>query len=321
MKKTIVAAAITCVALSPMVSYAFDVKISGQISPVVLFGGDVPERTTADNNVSGSRFRITATNEVKPGLDVGFRYELQPTNRSSFNLGGDAIDIRYAEGYFSGKYGKLSFGQGDSGANGSADAIYHNGNFWASANLVSFALEGVFDADRAAKGLPTTNLFRGGFDSGARRQRLRYDSPDFGGLTLHASLNNGKSEELAVRYKLRIAEGHKVRMRYGYLDTGVTNNEITVGSVLYETPVGIRVGAAMGSNDNDSTQDYELFTIGYAGNGWAVTIDKAENDANQEVTSYGANYKLGDGVLLYFASADFKKPDFKGSMIGTRIKF
>ena len=108
---------------------AFESKISGQVSRMMVLPDDAEgdEIQYQDIGWSGSRFRFTGSEDMKNGMKVGFRFEIQARNNNAGTDGaqlgnnGDNQDNRYQDLYFSGDFGKISFGKGDGAANGSTE--------------------------------------------------------------------------------------------------------------------------------------------------------------------------------------------------------
>ncbi len=312
----------------PMFAHAVDFKISGQTNQALVSGNIAENATVVDNNLSGTRFRFKGSGNATENIEAGFLYEIQmQANQSSSagasgEVGSDTQEVRWAEGFLKGPFGKISLGKGDSAAQGVADATYQNGNIYSSFNLIWLSYRGVY---RDKIGDPNANLFAP-FDAGGRTSRLRYDSPDFSGFSFSISADNnaGASSNptaVAVRYKGNIPGG-VLRARYGQRsDVGATAADFMAGSILYQHDSGFNIGWAMGERDDNANLDWNAVTLGYKLGKWGASFEFAENDNNQEVTSYGVTYNVAKGADVYFNSADFDVANGEGFLIGVRVKF
>ena len=201
---------------------AFESNISGQVSRMMVSPDDAvgDEIQYQDIGWSGSRFRFTGSEDMKNGMKVGFRFEIQARNNNAGTDGaqlannGDNQDNRYQDLYFSGDFGKISFGKGDGAANGSTE-VDLSGTALASAgplqdNWGGYKLTPDTDAGTTlgADNIITQNdnsvAWKDVYtmdDALSRQNRVRYDTPSANGFSLAVSLNQGNASEVAVRYK------------------------------------------------------------------------------------------------------------------------
>ncbi|MFV2031565.1 MAG: porin, partial [Gammaproteobacteria bacterium] len=111
-KKSLVMAVIAGSMVFATVAQAIEFKISGQVSLMMVMPDDAQGDETQFQDIgwSGSRFRITGSQELSNGMKAGFRLEQQlQSNPSSLASGGaqvdggedDAIDNRYQDIWFS----------------------------------------------------------------------------------------------------------------------------------------------------------------------------------------------------------------------------
>jgi len=123
------AAAIFAALIAPGAAQAFEAKLSGQVSRMVVFPDDAVGDETQHQDIgwSGSRFRFTGSEEADNGLTWGFRFEIQARNNNAVTNGGqlgnngDNQDNRYQDLYLSGDFGRISFGKGDGASNGGTE--------------------------------------------------------------------------------------------------------------------------------------------------------------------------------------------------------
>ena len=78
-RKTVLAVAIYGAMMIPPASQAFEAKLSGQVSRMVVIPDDAAgdEIQHVDIGWSGSRFRFTGSETADNGLTYGFRFEIQ----------------------------------------------------------------------------------------------------------------------------------------------------------------------------------------------------------------------------------------------------
>ena len=136
MKKTLLALAVSsAVIAAPTLTYAIEAKISGQINRAIINhdNGEQSALTNVDNSNSGSRIRLTGSQKfATPGgseLQYGLKWEWQhQSNKSSgikagqFDDSSDgSVSIRHQAIYLKGEAGKVTLGQTDGAANGTAE--------------------------------------------------------------------------------------------------------------------------------------------------------------------------------------------------------
>ena len=193
-QKLLVLATSACMLAVSSQASAVDFTFSGQVNSAVVFGGDIKDPTFVDNNTSGSRLRIKGTQAINDDFKAGFRYEIQAQDNSSSDLSDQLIsEVRYSDVWFSGGFGKIGLGKGDGAANDTFEAF----------SLINFLGGGISEL-----------LFRGSTGVGyrtkdaiSRQNRLRYDSPNFSGVSFAISIDNADTNEFAVRYKNKDLDG------------------------------------------------------------------------------------------------------------------
>jgi predicted porin len=314
---------------------------------------------------SGSRFRFTGSEEMSNGITAGFRFEIQARNNNAGTDGaqlgnnGDNQDNRYQDIYFSGGFGKISFGKGDGAANGSTE-VDLSGTALASAgplqdNWGGYKITPDTDATITGGNANDNSIaWKSVYtldDALSRQNRVRYDSPSSNGFSLAVSLNQGNASELAVRYKgdlgghqfgaaLFTATGPDVDNSPA---TGVTpavtqdGDDITGGSASLLLNNGLNFTVALSDRDFNSgsniglSRDATFFKVGYkmGKHAFAVDVADGENAAGQEGDSTGFTYAYfpHPGVELFAMIRELDSTGVAGSesvdltSIGSRIKF
>jgi hypothetical protein len=364
LKKSIFATVIASSMILAPATQAFDVKLSGQISRMVVAPDDAvgDEIQYQDIGWSGSRFRFTGTEEMDNGIEVGFRFEIQARNNNAGTDGsqlgnnGDNQDNRYQDIYFSGGFGKISFGKGDGAANGSTE-VDMSGTALASAGPLQDNWGGYkITPDTDA----TLNLDGSGADNSiawksvytlddalSRQNRVRYDTPNASGFSLAVSLNQGNASEVAVRYKGDFGSskfGAAVFTATGpdqdtSLATGVTpgtsrdGDDITGGSASLLLKSGLNFTVALSDNDLSAggNRDATFLKVGYkkGKHAFAVDVADSENALGQEGESTGFTYAFfpHPGVEVFAMVRELDSTGVPGSQsvdlvaLGSRVKF
>jgi hypothetical protein len=185
------------------------VQLYGQVSRTLMFADDGVQSKWfhVDNEASGTRFGITGTGAVMPGLRAGFRIEYDAQSnesqrvtfspqagtfgpQSSFSAadedhGGWAE--RHMDAWIEGGWGRINIGQGDGAANGATESDLSGTGM---ANGIGVAdIGGGINFRNSATGalLSNVNATINQQDFESRYDRLMYVTPTFGGFRAQAS--------------------------------------------------------------------------------------------------------------------------------------
>ncbi|MFQ5619197.1 MAG: hypothetical protein ACE5FR_09505 [Rhodospirillales bacterium] len=349
--------------------------ITGQLSRVVSIvdDGNTTNIHHTSNQFSGNRVRFIGTAKAWDSLTIGTRIEFQFNNRTSSASGnstadtidedegdGSGIDPRYQDITFAGKWGKLYMGKGDSAANGTSE-VDLSGTIIASNPSVAdmgfggsvFIVENVAagasqdpNINAAAAGPKASSVFNG-FDGLSRTQRLRYDTPTFGGFKISAGLNQGPIGDAAIRFKGSFA-GTKVSAALGWFNrdsaSATIGNQFNgSGSILHSSGLSVTVAGATRELEATGRTDPSMLYVklGYkaklvdAGTtnfyvNWQNTEDLASNGDDATAWGFGVVQILKDYATELFAAfsvADFDDSststyeDLTTGLIGARLKF
>ena len=335
---------------------AFEAKISGQVSRMVVLPDDAAgdEIQYVDIGFSGTRFRFTGSEEMDNGITVGFRFEIQARENSVGNqdggtLGdsGDNQDNRYQDVYFSGDFGKISFGKGDGAANGSTE-VDMSGTALASAA----PLADNWGNFKIAPGVAWSTVYNLD-DALSRQNRVRYDTPNASGFSLALGLNQGNASEVAVRYK-----GDFGSSKFGAAFFTATSADTTTGSgddiiggsasLLLKGCLNFTValsdrdfgsGAGFGTPPPSDvgilpggSRDAMFFKVGYKTGMHAFAVDVGDSEGNvagTEGETIGFTYAFfpHPGVEVFAMVRELDSTDVAGAesvdlvAFGGRIKF
>ena len=186
------------------------------------------------------------------------------------------FDIRWADIQFHHKrFGTVFFGRGDGPGNSSSQTDLSGtstgqkggGEHWdfQQARFV----ESNSSANGGTRGTQRINRKFTNMDATSRSSRIRYDSPSIYGFQFRAGILDQDGYEFALWYKGKVA-GMKIKgaVNYSHGKQGLfpgevqagstaTDTEISLvnGSISVQSPWGIGVSAAAGTNDRDKAQN------------------------------------------------------------------
>jgi predicted porin len=272
MNKKILAVAVTSALAAPMAAHAVKYKLSGQINRAAVYtdDGQSSDVQFVDNISSGTRWRLTGDEDIGNGMKVGFNWEWQNSSNPS-NAGapiksgdlGDAQSMRKAEVWFSGGWGKVSLGQGDGAGNGTTEVdlsdtwnityygrtSFGNAVAWRTSAGGGITSGGATTSSTAAGALTHGSTFSE-FDAFSRYDRVRYDTPALGPVTLSVSAGQANRYEGAVRWSQGLGGGQISAAAFYGKQAGITKNRYG-GSVSYLFSFGTNITLAASENEPD----------------------------------------------------------------------
>lgn len=327
---------------------AVSFKVSGQINRALEYvdNGDESELFHVDNDNSSTRFRFVGSEEIGHGMTVGIVWETQFESNSSSTIdvgqnddGESEFTERIFEAYFSGTWGKATIGQGDGAANGTAEVDLSGTSVVTYAGVNDMAGSVTF-VDSSGAPITTISTTRNQFDGLSRNDRLRYDTPKLGPVTLSTSVTNGDAWELAARLSTEMEGLGKIAAAIGYVDTEdrTTPQYDQIGaSISWLHDTGVNLTLSYGTRDTDGGTEPKNFyaKLGYKHGKQAVSIEWGQTDdlaaAGDEASHYGAGYvfNIYKGIELYAGyrlyeldrSSGLSIEDINILMAGTRVKF
>ena len=328
--------------------YAVSFKISGQVNRALEYvdNGVDSEFFHVDNDNSSTRFRFVGSEEIGYGITAGIVWESQFESNSSANIdvgqdpsdGSSTFSERKLEAYFSGNWGKVTIGQGDGAANGSAEVDLSGTSVVTYAGINDMAGSVSF-VDSSGGVIDTIGSTRSQFDGLSRNDRLRYDSPKLGPVTLSGSATNGDAWELAARLSTELENIGKIAAAIAYVDSqdrSTPQFDQIDGSISWLHDTGVNLTLSYGSRDTDGGREAENYYVklGYKRGNHAVSVEWGQTDdlaaVDDESSSYGAGYvfNIFKGVELYagYRLYELDRPgvsteDISVLMAGTRVKF
>jgi predicted porin len=344
-----------------MAAHAVKFKTSGQVNRAVMFADDDHQTDTlhVDGDASGSRFRFTGTEDIGNGMTAGVQMEIETQSNDSFNAtirqngsAGDKVGIRHAQVYFSGNFGKLSIGQSSDALDGIAFADLNNA--WiAVENASDFGGSIDFVDSAGGSGVFSAGDVTPSFDGG-RRDRIRYDTPSIGPLSLAVSHSADSQVDVGGKLAGSFAAGaYDLRVGYRNHDAGGQDDGTFLISGAFKAAMGLSIAGAWGSKSDafgSGSDDAEYWYIkgGYDWGNNSVAIDYKASEAvvadaacsggNVNVSACGGNsFGIGGvhtmpkaAIDLYAGYRFFELEDTGPSQnvgdisvffVGSRIKF
>ena len=350
MKRTLVAAAVSSVILTPAAAPAVDFSVSGHINRMIRFADDGKESDVqfVDNSASRSRVRFVGSSDIGNGMRAGVRLELGfASNRSDPAPGikgadgGDSFegadDIRHSALWFQGSWGRAWLGHTSSAADGTGESDLSGTSIADSftSSLVCGSCEMRASNGKLAGG--TVFDFHGTFDGG-RHDLLRYDTPAFGpsgGGKLKLSMGNKGRYEVGALYSGDAGPG-TLAVSGGYISSedrdGYDQWQIS-GSYLLNQ--GLNLTLFYGDRDVKDGRDSDSFgaKLGYqyGRNAFSLSYQDYSHTAGRgdESDRIGLGWVHKTNSVEFYGgwqlfSTDLKKvdvEDFNSVYVGSRVKF
>ena len=319
------------------------VEVSGQVNVAALFGSAPDDLTVVDNNTTGTRVRFKANKKFGGGFKIGSNFELQAQFNQSNDAGeiggnganniseealtnGPFREVRIANVWLSGAFGKVGIGRGNGAANGTAEAV----------GLLNFL--GGNEAHLLFNGVGTDFS---DVDGNSRTNRVRYDSPNWSGFRFAVTLNSGDEQELGLFYDKKGSFG-KVRVRAGFT-TGEGDESTVDFSVAWKSSFGLGLNYSTGERDvanGITTTENDWFLASWHfGKHYLISIGRgeeterssetgAQEGGENEFTLLSAVWKPVDGAEIYLNYGDWtnnviadENDDSNAFGLGARFKF
>jgi len=329
-----------------------EVRLSGQVNRAIMHAddGEDSEHFFVDNDISSTRFRLSATAPIMSGLTAGAVWENEFQSNASNEVSMFVRDVsprfleRHADIFLQGGWGKVSLGQGSGAADGgievdlSGTTVAH----WSGADNIGGAFE--FNADGLPTGVTVGDTINNQ-DFESRYDRLRYDSPNLGGFGIAVSTGSKASadvHEIAATYSGDMGGLGRLAAAIGFSKNNTSDTlgddiETTGGSVSWLHGSGFNVTLAHSRRDFGSLGEDGKFTyakLGYKFGRHAVSLDwgKGEDIAIDGVEGdmVGVGYVWAPAAWADIYAAIKRHGAEAGGtdadnitfmMVGTRIKF
>ncbi|MGI9537520.1 MAG: porin, partial [Desulfocapsaceae bacterium] len=335
-----------------------NVSLYGQFNPAALYvnNGDSSKLYVVDNVHSQSRFGLRARVDTTSGWQVGGRFEYGVSGNASTEVNNwytesaseDFFKLRWAEISFAREsYGKFSLGKGDSASNSTAE-IDLSGTAVAMQDKTLWLASGTLWYDGSSDILSEFEVKQiyNGFDGLSRTDRIRYDTPEFGGFSLAGSYSSGDAFDGSVWYSREFSET-RVAAALGVANPGdvMQGTELLyTGSASLLFPMGISATFS-GSLMEKKEEGFDDATVWWAKLGYkksfyegattAFSLDYGAsdnisvNDEKGSTWAFAAVHDVADWGTEFYAiyrmyMADSERGDFddvNALMAGARLRF
>jgi hypothetical protein len=371
LKTSVAAAALVAVAAPAVVSSAQagwesgnknTVTMSGQIARSLVYqdDGKRSELFNTDGVDTNTRLRWIVSGQATESVTVGGIVEMNmPLSNSTYSLGdgtgtadsaGNASTwgMRKTEITFAHKAaGKLSLGQGSSAGDGASTQTL--GSWGASMSAQGVGGQGTTKFVDSSTGIATgisVSSANASYDPG-RVDRVRYDTPSFGGLSLSASYGNTNGDSgIGANYGGKFG-GIQVAAAAFYLrnDSTAGTDGAVGGSIAVKHDSGISAHLGYTKEDGVTGAAFEGKEwhggIGYAAQltnlgttGFAVNYTRSDDTTsagdegtvlgvavNQNISSVGTDVFASYSRVTYDDTSTVNYDDFSAIMVGSMLSF
>jgi predicted porin len=249
------------------------VSISGQVNRAVLVSedGDQTKLFFVDNDNSSSRVHIEGEGEINEDLSAGAVLEVelqsnstQQVSQDDESTGSATFQDRRVEVYFdSDRFGRLWLGQGHTASDNTAEVDLSGTAVVGTSDLPDFAGGLEFVDDGELSDVSIGDAYNN-FDGLSRDDRLRYDTPSFGGFKLSASAVSDSNFDVAGFYASAFG-GTKVAGAAAFASNAGDFQQVD-GSASMLLAGGFNVTAAAGWRDfDDGDRDAGRYVYGKLG--------------------------------------------------------
>ncbi|EIJ41885.1 hypothetical protein BegalDRAFT_0981 [Beggiatoa alba B18LD] len=260
----------------------YSLQLSGHVNRAVMYADDGIDSDTffVDGDTDASRVEILGKHMVSDDVTIGTNIEVEYISNSSSevyidqpsSLGGKGFNERTLEFYVeSNTLGRLTVGQGSMASDDKAE---YDLNDTALAGMYSFGADfgaglSFRDADTKAY-IGTIADVHSNFDGLDKDDRVRYDTPSFGGFTLSLAAGTAAKWDAGIEFQ-RAFGPVEVVMGLGYGNVGDSEaylyededgnayqlyKHVYSGSLsVLHSPSGLSLTIAGGGLSNDSLTD------------------------------------------------------------------
>ena len=309
-----------------------DMKIGARVNRAIVSVDDGEHDYTAHmDGISGnSEIWLSGSGKITESTTMGayVRWDI-PKNQAGLSFGSttgagamtdSATDLdKYEYIYFKNAgMGTLSFGDIEPGADGTM-----NTNYGGRAGDDGASISGI-DVTLSSGGWVGTSLeastFVGIIDPGADANRVRYDSPSFGGLSIHGDLENDGGGSIGAKWSGKMG-GLSVKAGIGLENVG-NGNETTGFSVAAKHASGLHAAINYGetdTQDSDVDPEWQRLVVGYEASmnslgktNISVFLSEKEDEAVKgnegDMVSVGIKQSLdaiGGNLILQYDNYEF----------------
>ncbi len=328
-------------------------SLSGQVNRGLLFYDDGRDNDLrhVDNDNSSTRIRLIGEADVSDEVTIGSNIEVQFESNSSSDVqqgdGGSVITSnsfteRKLEIYLKhDRFGQLSVGQGDTASNGTSEVdlsgttvVSYSGQADVGGSLL-FRDRNTDTLTGIELGDTLTN-----FDGLSRDDRIRYDTPTFGGFKASVSVADDDEKDVALRYNNSFG-GFRLAAAASYVDRNGGVEQYSGSFSALHSDTGLSVTGAAGSQSRAGEDPFFLYGklglqrkwFGFGKTAFSLDTYYAENinvagddtftigaQAVQSISSVGTELYLG-GRLVNHDTPGQELDDVFTVFGGARVKF
>lgn len=305
---------------------AVDLTVGGQVNRALLYVDDGTDNDYRhiDSENNSTRFFFDATGKVNEDVTAGAKMILLMSSNNSAAVSATTDDVsptlseHTMEVFFSSnKFGKLTLGQGSTVSDGSAE-VDLSGTSLASYSYTPDIGGAYAFTQNGTRSSVTIATVSENFDGLGRGDRIRYDSPTFGGFSVGASHGSQGTGDVGLTYSGSIS-GVEVAGAIAYYNmsgsSGTFSDGVT-GSISALMANGLNLTFAAGQRQIDTSgREDPIFyyaKLGYKAKlnslgstnfsvDYSMTNDLAQNDDEHSTFGVQAVQEIaGTGSALYF---------------------
>jgi hypothetical protein len=211
------------------------VQIYGQVNRAFLAAddGDSSDYYFVDNDNSSTRVGVLGEAKVNDDITVGTRMEFEYqsnasnlVNQEDKNPDGTSFDDRWVDAQLTSKrFGKFYLGKGSTASDGTSEVDLSGTDVVGYSSIADMA-GGILFYDKTTGTRSNTNVGDAfsNFDGLGRRNRFRYDSPEFWGFKLSTSLLSDGGD-VALKYAAKWGEDWKFAAAAAYANPRATDDD------------------------------------------------------------------------------------------------
>jgi hypothetical protein len=230
----------------------------GQVSRAAMYADDGYDDKFfhVDNDNSSTRVGLKGEVAATENLTVGSVFEVEwqenPSDKVSMqeeSISGEFLG-RHFDIWFKSQIGKLSLGKGNTASTDTSEIDLSGTTVAGFSDLVVGAGFNFYDAAAADYSDISVGKVFDSMDGLSRLNRVRYDSPSFGGFSLSAAAAEGDTSDVTLRYAGAINDT-KLEAAASYATPGKGYGQIN-GSASVLFPFGLNLTLASGVRDIDN---------------------------------------------------------------------
>jgi len=287
----------------------------GHINKAAMYvnNGETSKWYAVENTNSQTRLGLRANVETLHNWNIGGRIEYGIVANGSSdvnqyntnNATSTNFKLRWAEvSFMNGAYGKLSLGKGSSASDGSAEVDLSGTTVASYSSYSDMAGSSLWyeSSIDLISGLEIGNVFSN-FDGLGRTDRIRYDTPSFGGFSLAGSASSGDAFDGALLYNRKFGET-KLAAAIAAANPGDLIPDVDTrysGSISAMFPMGFNASFAAGGqslDDSDRDDPTNWFAkLGYQTKFYDAAITSFSIDYGESLDIAQNNDKLKSWAL------------------------